>query len=128
MARFDANGTGTILKFCPTVEIERNPLLGGSPAAGRVYTLHFDEVTNAGIVTAYQANPSQFTMPGGTLIQTPSGGSPAEATINPPSPYYSAFLNAEEIMARLNGGQYAPTQEELSQIAAAAFRGIGTPL
>lgn len=128
MARFDANGSGTILKFCPTVEIEKNPFLGGTPAVGRVYTLHFDEETNSSLVTAYQGASSEFSMPGGTLVQTPSGGSPVPATINQPSPYYAAFLNSAEIMARLNGGQYAPTQEELSQIAAAAFRGIGTPL
>lgn len=127
MARFDADTNGAILKVVPTYSAELNPNLGSTPS-GRVYTLRLDEATNTGLLAAYAANPSQFTMPGGTLVQTPSGGSPVAATINPPSPFYAAFINSSDIMARLNGGQYAPTQEELSQIAAAAFRANGFPV
>lgn len=123
MARFDADGNGTILKFVPSVGAEKVPILG-APAPDRVFYLQFDEETNPALVTAYQGNPSQWSLPGGTLTQTVAG-QPTPATVNPPSTFYKAFLNAAGILSRLNGGQYAPTQEELSQIAAAAFRAIG---
>ena len=126
MARFDGDANGTILKVVPNYGNELHPTLGSVPE-GRVYVLQLDEVTNAGILAAYTANPSQFAMPGGTLTQTVGGVSQA-ATINPPTPFYAAFQNSAAIMARLNGGQYAPTQEELSQIAAAAFRANGFPV
>ncbi len=124
MARFDANGSGTILKLVANVAAESSAFQN-APATGTVFQIHFDEATNAGILTSYAANTSQWSMPGGTLTQTPSGGNPVAATINPPTPFYSAFLNSASIMSRLNGGQYAPTQEELAQIAAAAFRANG---
>ena len=124
MARFDADGSGVILKLVPSVAAESSGFQNAT-APGTVYQTHFDEATNGGILASYQANASQWSMPGGTLTQTPSGGQSQAATINPPTPFYSAFLNSHSIMARLNGGQYAPTQEELAQIAAAAFRANG---
>ena len=119
MARFDADTNGAIIKLVATSTDELSPLQGSVPA-NRVYFLQFDEKTNAGLIQSYQNNPSQFTMPGGTLTQTPPSGPSAEVTVNPPGPYYDGFLRAGEILSHLSGDQAA--------IAAAAFRANGIPV
>lgn len=119
MARFDADTNGSIIKFVPGYLQEANVAFGAKPP-GTVYSLQFDEATNAGLITAYQANTTQFTMPGGTLTQTPPSGPSQVATVNPPSPFYDGFLRSAEILARLSGDQLA--------IAAAAFRANSFPV
>jgi len=119
MARFDADTNGAIVKFVATYAQELLPGPGAKPA-GTVYSVQFDEATNPGLVTAYQSNPSQFSLAGNTLTQTPPGGQPSPATVNPPGPFYDAFQRSRDILSRLTGDQAA--------IAAAAFRAHGFPV
>lgn len=116
MARVDADTNGSILKVIIDISSEKHPSIGAT-LPGTVYSKQFDEVTNQSFLTSYAANPNQFTMPGGTLTQTPPSGPSQVVTINPPSPYYYAYLNSQDILSRLSGDQAA--------IAAAAFRANG---
>lgn len=114
MARFDADANGAILGLKFSYQSEQSPLQG-VPPPGTVYQLQFDESTNAELIIAYQAASLTFAMSGGTLTQN---GTPV--TVNPPSPFYTAFLTSQEIMSRLGG--------DMAAVAAAAFRAHGFPV
>lgn len=116
MARFAANAAGEIIQFARTYSEEKS--FNIPPSA--VFTLQFDEQSNAGIIAAYDANPATFAMAGGTLTQ-----SGVEATINPPLAFYRAFLNVAALKAKRDNTNDPYTREEVSQILAAAFRGAG---
>jgi len=121
MAKFWANNQGVIITLLPTWEAEQQQ--PATPSGG-VYSLQFDELTNSAVISAFDANGNQFSMPGGTLTQT-VGGVAASVTINPAGAFYSSFLNYAALLSKLAGGQYVPTTQEMQQIAAAAFRAAG---
>lgn len=82
-------------------EEQQNPVPGNA-----LYTLRFDETTNAGVITDYNQNANAFAMPGGTLTK---GGVPV--TINPPSAYYEAVQDLPGIVAKLGGPDPLTTAE-----------------
>lgn len=120
MATFRANAAGEILQFLATAQQEQqNP----NPPAGTAYTLRFDETTNAGIVTAYNANSNTFAMPGGTLTQS---GTPV--TINPPGLLFEALENAAALATKAVETNDAFTRQEVAWLIAIAFRSANLPL
>lgn len=118
MAAFRAQANGDIVQFMNSYQQEKqnpwNPTLFP-------FQVQFDEKTNAGLISAYNANSAQFRMDGGTLTQN---GIPA--TIFPPEPFYEAFLHAAEMLTKAKSQvQPPPTTEEMWRICAVAFRGAG---
>lgn len=118
MALFRSNAQGEIIQFFATYAAEKQ--FGGSVPSGAVYSLQFDESTNSGLVSAYNANSSQFRMDGGTLTQND-----VAATINPDGLFYAAFRNRADMLSKINETNDPFTREEVARFAAVSFRIAG---
>lgn len=119
MARFSANAAGEIIEFKASGLAER---LAPLPPAGAAFSLHFDEVTNPGLITSYQADPQAYSMPGGTL--TVSG---VPATVNDPGAYDAARSRAGALLVKLRDTTDPFTREDIADALAIAFHADGLP-
>jgi len=117
MARFRANAAGDITQFFANYIEEKQNLV---PPAGTAYELQFDELTNAGLIAAYNTNSAQFRMDGGTLTQNGIA-----ATVNPDALFYAAFRNRADMLSKINETNDPFTREEVARFAAVAFRIAG---
>lgn len=117
MAVFRANADGEILQFLSTYTQEKQ---FPTPPPEVVYSVQFDEVTNPGLIAAFNANANQFRMDGGTLTQNDT-----PATINPDALVYAAFRHRAEMLSKANDTNDPFTREEVARILAVAFRVAG---
>lgn len=84
--------------------------------------LRFDETqpNNAALITAWNANASQFTMSGSTVLKAGQA-----AGFDDPGLLFRALQNADSLYTKASTTSDAFTREEQAQLSAISFRALG---
>lgn len=91
------------------------------PDNDTVFIHRFDETTNTGVISAWDANSASFRIDGGTVTQN---GTPV--TFSPPSAVFSALENLQTSIDKLGGGNNDPlTTAELKNLFRVILNDLG---